>query len=71
MRNEVLHRVKEENILNRIKRNKWKWIGYILRRNFLIKHIIGWKIGGRIEGPEVEEEDVSSYWMTLREQEVT
>jgi hypothetical protein len=48
MRNEeVLHRVNEEgNILRTIKRRKANWIGHILRRNCLLKHIIE----GRIEG---------------------
>jgi hypothetical protein len=38
---EVLHRVKEErNVLHTIKRRKANWIGYILRRNCLLKHVI-------------------------------
>ena len=37
---EVLHRVKEDrNILHTIKRRKAIWIGHILRRNSLLKHI--------------------------------
>jgi len=46
---EVLRRVKEENILNGIKRIKGKWISHILRRNCLIKQVIEGKIEGRIE----------------------
>jgi hypothetical protein len=47
---EVLHRVKEErNILHTIKRRKANWIGHILRRNCLLRHIIERKIEGRIE----------------------
>jgi hypothetical protein len=47
---EVLHRVKEErNIVNTIKRRKANWIGHILRRNCLLKHVIEGKIEGRIE----------------------
>jgi hypothetical protein len=47
---EVLHRVKEEgNILRTIKRRKANWIGHILRRNCLLKHIIEGKLKGRIE----------------------
>jgi hypothetical protein len=43
---EVLHRVNEErNILHTIKRRKANWIGHILRRNCLLKHVIE----GRIE----------------------
>jgi hypothetical protein len=38
---EVLHRVKEErNIVHTIKRRKANWIGHILRRNCLLKHVI-------------------------------
>jgi hypothetical protein len=47
---EVLHRVKEEkNILHTIKRRKANWIGRILRRNCLLKHVMLGKIEGRIE----------------------
>jgi hypothetical protein len=44
---EVLHRIKEErNILHTIKRRKANWIGHILRRNCLIKHVKGEEEGG-------------------------
>jgi hypothetical protein len=47
---EVLHRVKEErNIVLTIKRRKVNWIGHILRRNCLLKHVIEGKLEGRIE----------------------
>jgi hypothetical protein len=47
---EVLHRVKEErNILYTTKRRKGNWIGHILRRNCLLKHVIEGKLEGRIE----------------------
>jgi hypothetical protein len=47
---EVLHRVKEErNIVHTIKRRKANWIGHILRRNCLLKHVIEGKVEGRIE----------------------
>jgi hypothetical protein len=46
---EVLHRVKERNILHTIKRRKSNWIGHILRRNCLLKHVIEGKLEGRIE----------------------
>jgi hypothetical protein len=38
----MIERVKEErrNILQTIKRKKTKWIGHILRRNCLLKHVI-------------------------------
>jgi hypothetical protein len=38
-----------------------------LRRNCLLKHVIV----GKIEGGVKKEEDVSSYWMTLRKMEDT
>jgi hypothetical protein len=41
VRNEVLHRVKEErSILRTTNRRKANWIGHILCRNCLLKHII-------------------------------
>jgi hypothetical protein len=46
----VLHTVKEEwNILHTVKRRKANWIGHILRRNCLLKHVTEGKIEGRIE----------------------
>jgi hypothetical protein len=72
VRNEILHRVKEEkNILHTIKRWKANWIGHILRRNCLLKHVTEGKIEGRTEETEREEENVSSYWMNLRKREDT
>ena len=50
VRNGVLHRVKEERkILHAIRRRKTNWIGHILRRNCILKHVIDGKIAGRIE----------------------
>jgi hypothetical protein len=47
---DVLHRVKEDrNILRTIKRRKANWIGHILRRNCLLKHVIEGKLEVRIE----------------------
>jgi hypothetical protein len=47
---EVLHRVKgERNIIHTIKRRKANWIGHILRRNCLLKHVIEGKLEGRTE----------------------
>jgi hypothetical protein len=49
VRSEVLHRVKEDrNILQTIKTRKVNWIGYILRRNCLLKHVIEGNIQGSI-----------------------
>ena len=71
MRNEVLlfRGNEERNIQHTIKRRKTNWIGHILRRNCLQKHVIK----GKIEGSDGEgdEEDVSSCWMTLRKREDT
>jgi hypothetical protein len=51
VRNEdVLQRVKEgRNILHTIKRRKTIWIGHILNRNCLLKHVIKGKIEGMIK----------------------
>jgi hypothetical protein len=47
---EVLHRVKEErNIVQTIQRRKANWIGHILHRNCLLKHVIEGKLEGKIE----------------------
>ena len=50
MRNEeVLHRVKEErNIVHKIEENITNWIGRILRRSYLLKHITEGKIVGEM-----------------------
>jgi hypothetical protein len=69
---EVLHRVKEErSILNTIKRRKANWIGHILRRNCLLKHMIEGKLEGRIEVMGRRGRYVSSYWTPLRKREHT
>ena len=50
MKNEVLHSLKEErNILHTIKQRKINRFGHILRRNCLLKHVIGRDIKGRIK----------------------
>jgi hypothetical protein len=47
---EVLYTVKEErNILHTVNRRKGNWIGHVLCRNCLLKHVIGGKIEGRKE----------------------
>jgi hypothetical protein len=44
------YRVKEErNIVHTIKRRKANWIGHILRRNCLLKHVIEGKLEGGTE----------------------
>jgi hypothetical protein len=50
VRNEVLQRGKEErNTVKRVKRRKANWIGHILLRNCLLKHVIEGKVEGKIE----------------------
>ena len=51
MRNEeVLHIVKDERIiLQTLNRRKAVWIGHILRRNSILKHVIEGKMEGRIQ----------------------
>jgi hypothetical protein len=51
-----------------VKRRNVNWIGHIWRRNCLLKQVIEGNIEGRKEGKN-KEEDVSSYWMTLRKRE--
>ena len=47
---EVLQRVNEErNILQTIRRRNANWIGHIVPRNCLLKHVTEGKIEGRIE----------------------
>jgi hypothetical protein len=63
---EVLFVVKEQrNILHEISKRKANWIGHILRRNCLLHGVIE----GKIRREDDEEEDVGSYWMTLRKGE--
>jgi hypothetical protein len=50
---EVLHRVKgERNMLRTVNRRKANWIGHVLRRNCLLKQVIGGKLEGRIKVTE-------------------
>jgi hypothetical protein len=41
---------------------KAEWIGHILHRNCLLKHVIE----GKVEGIVDEADNASSYWITLR-----
>ena len=60
-------RVNEQrNILHEIRKRKANWIGHFLRRKCLLKQVIEGKITGKWKWQEDEEEDVRSYWMTLR-----
>jgi hypothetical protein len=50
VRNEVLHRAKEErNILHTINRRKGNWICHILCRNCLLEHVIEENIQERLD----------------------
>jgi hypothetical protein len=50
VRNEILHRLNEDrNILCTIKERKDNWIGQMLRKNWLLKHVIEEKIEGGVE----------------------
>jgi hypothetical protein len=47
---EALLRVKEEgNILHEIRKRKANWIGHILRRDCLLKHVTEGKIEEKLE----------------------
>jgi hypothetical protein len=49
VRSKVLLRVKEErNIPHKVKWRKANWIGHILRRNCLLKHVFEGKMEGKI-----------------------
>jgi hypothetical protein len=39
----------KKNIMYTVNRNKGKWIGHMLRRNCLLKHVVKGKIERRIE----------------------
>ena len=68
---EVLLKVKEKrNIVHEISKRKANWIGHILCRNCLLQRVTEGKIKGGIEMTG-RQEDVGSYWMTLREGEDT
>jgi hypothetical protein len=63
----VLYRAKDErNILQTIQRKKANWIGHILLRNCLLKHIIEGQIEERIEVKGRRGRRRRSYWMNLR-----
>ena len=52
MRNEVLRKVEDRNILQAIKRREANWIGHILRRNCLLQRVIEEKTKRGIEVTE-------------------
>jgi len=52
VREEVLKRVEEDRLTLQIKSWKANWIGHILRRNYLLKHVIERNMQGRREVTE-------------------
>jgi hypothetical protein len=69
---EILHRVKEErNILNTTKRRKANWLGHILRRNSLLKHVTEGKIEGRREVTGRRGRRRKQLLVTLSKREIT
>jgi hypothetical protein len=62
--------MEERNILQTVKRKKANWIGHMLRRNCLLKHVIEGKIEGRIEVTGRRGRRLGSYCMTLKRGEL-
>jgi hypothetical protein len=62
---------RRDDNLETIERRKTNWTGNMLRRNCLLKCVIEGKIEIRIEGTGIRGRDVSSYWVTLRNREVS
>jgi len=58
--------IEQRNILHEIIKRKANWIGHTLRRNCLLKQVIEGNIKEDMEVKRRREEDVRSYWMTLR-----
>jgi hypothetical protein len=72
VRNEVLHRIKEErNIRSPIQRSKAKWICHISHRNCSLKHAIEGKREGMIElkgrGGRRRKQLLDDYWKLKEE----
>jgi len=62
--------MEERNILGAMKRRKAICIGHVVHRNCLLKQFIKEKIEGYIyKRREVEEEDVSNYYMNSRKED--
>ena len=59
----------ERDIVHRVKRRKANWIGYILRRSCLLNTLLKDRQREGRKRREDEEEDGSSYWMTLRKRQ--
>ena len=55
----------EDSWTDYVRNEEVKWIGHMLRKNCHLKHVIEGNIEGGIEVTD-RQEDVSSYWMTLR-----
>jgi hypothetical protein len=71
-KNETLHRVKgDRNNLHTIKTKERCMVCGTLRRDCLLKYVTEGKREDGIKSWEHCEEDVSSYWMTLRKRKDT
>jgi len=57
---------RKEDVLYTGNVRKANWIGHIVRRNWILKRVIE----GEVEVREDEEEDVSSYWITLSKKRI-
>jgi hypothetical protein len=62
--------MEEKSTVQTVKRRKTNWIGHMLRRNCLLKHVIEGKIEGRIEVTGRRGSSLSSYCMTLKKGEL-
>jgi len=67
------NRVRNEDVLQGVKveRNIVHKIGQILRRDCLLRRVIEGKIREGQKWKEEEEDDVATYWKTLRKRENT
>jgi hypothetical protein len=69
---EVIHRFKDgRDVLYTIKRRKDKWIGDIFRRNCLLNTFLKERYKEKEKWGKEEEEDLSSYRMTLTKRKDT
>jgi hypothetical protein len=61
------HRVKEaKNNLHTKKRREANWVGHILCRNWIIRHVTERNIEGRLAVTGQRGKGLRSYWMTLK-----
>jgi hypothetical protein len=63
--------MEQRDIIHEISKRKANWVVHILRRNCLLQQVTEGKIKGGKKWQEDKEEDVGSYWMTLKKGEDT